>query len=364
MNAARPKGGRAADPAAAFVAEAAECAVLTLDAAGRVTSWNRGAEALFGVPAAAARGRAWEELAGGEDEWPPPRAMHLDRRVTPADGAGRWVTGRLTPLGGGGYGVTLRDRTAEKAEGDRARDELDVLRKRDADRAVQIGVLAHELRNQIAPLLNYAHLIRTRADSEDVRALAAKADRNVRQMITLVDDMMDSVRSRHACMRLDRRRADLRDIAAAAAEQERPAVEGRRHTFAVSSGPAPVWVDADADRLGRAVINLLSNAAKYTPPGGRVELTVAAEGGHAVLRVRDTGAGIPADRLEAIFTLFDQDPRTLALSQGGVGLGLTLVRDIVGRHGGSVHALSAGAGAGAGSEFVVRLPLCGGNEEE
>ena len=343
-----------ADPAA-FVAHLDGVAVATLDAGGRVTAWNRGAEALFGVPAAKAVGAAWADLSGGEDEWPPAGPTHLDRWLPHADGGGRWATGRVTPLPGGGYGVALTDRTAEKAEIDRARAELDALRRTDADRAVQIAVLAHELRNQISPLLNYAHLIAVRTDQPDVREFAAKADRNVRQMMGLIDDIMDSVRNRRGTLTLNRGRADMRDVVAAAVEQARPAAEGRRHTLAVAvDGPA--WVDGDADRLGRAVVNLLVNAAKFTPNGGRIDVGVATADGHAVVRVRDSGVGIPENRLESVFKVFDQDPRTVALSQGGLGLGLPLVRDVVALHGGTVEAFSGGDGAG--SEFVMRVPLC------
>jgi CheY-like chemotaxis protein len=144
-------------------------------------------------------------------------------------------------------------------------------------------------------------------------------------------------------------------VLANAVESSRPLIEAAGHDLAVALPPEPAVVEADPTRLAQAFLNLLNNAAKYTPPGGRIRLTADVQGGEAVVRVRDTGVGIPAAMLPHIFELFTQVDRSLERSQGGLGVGLTLVRRLVEMHGGSVEARSEGPGQG--SEFVVRLPV-------
>jgi CheY-like chemotaxis protein/anti-sigma regulatory factor (Ser/Thr protein kinase) len=152
---------------------------------------------------------------------------------------------------------------------------------------------------------------------------------------------------------------ELTAVLARAVETSRPLIDARRHELAVAVPDEPVWVDADATRLAQVVSNLLNNAAKYTEEGGRIALAVGREGGEAVLRVRDTGVGIPAEMLGRVFDLFTQVDRGLDRSQGGLGIGLTVVRSLAEMHGGRVTAHSEGPGRG--SEFVVRLPIadCG-----
>jgi signal transduction histidine kinase len=152
-----------------------------------------------------------------------------------------------------------------------------------------------------------------------------------------------------------RRPIDLRRVVAEAAEQVRPLVDARRHGLAVALGETPVMVDGDHTRLVQVVANLLTNAAKYTPEGGHIEVELEAADGQAFLAVRDNGNGIGPDLLPVVFDLFTQASRTLDRAQGGLGLGLALVRKLVELHGGQVDAASAGPGRG--STFTVTLPL-------
>jgi two-component system CheB/CheR fusion protein len=184
--------------------------------------------------------------------------------------------------------------------------------------------------------------------------MRAMAERQVGHLTRLVDDLLDLSRIRRGLIRLLKEPLDVAQPIQQAVEGVQPLVRERGLTLAVSLPPQPVHVEADPTRLQQVVGNLLSNAAKYTDPGGHILLTARQEGSEVVLRVRDTGIGIPPDMLPRIFDLFVQAERRLDRSQGGLGIGLTLVRRLVDMHGGSVTAFSAGPGQG--SEFVVRLP--------
>jgi signal transduction histidine kinase len=179
-------------------------------------------------------------------------------------------------------------------------------------------------------------------------------DRQVQHLSRLVDDLLDVSRITQAKVRLRGETIDLATVVGRAVETSRPLIEERRHTLTVSLSPTPLLLRGDATRLTQVVANLLNNAAKYTPDGGQVWLTLEGDGDEAVVRVEDTGMGIPAEMLPRIFDLFTQVDRSLHRAQGGLGIGLTLVRSLVEMHGGVVEAYSDGPGQG--SEFVVRLP--------
>jgi two-component system CheB/CheR fusion protein len=218
-----------------------------------------------------------------------------------------------------------------------------------------LAVLAHELRNPLAPVRNVLQVIRTAShDAALVEQMGAMAERQVGYMTHLVDDLLDLSRISRGLMRLLREPLDVAQPVQQAVEGVQPLVRERGLTLSVSLPPEPVVVDADPTRLQQVVGNLLSNAAKYTDPGGTILLTARQKGSDLVLRVRDTGIGIPPDMLPRIFDLFVQAERRLDRSQGGLGIGLTLVRQLVEMHGGTVTAHSDGPGKG--SEFVVRLP--------
>jgi signal transduction histidine kinase/DNA-binding response OmpR family regulator len=219
-----------------------------------------------------------------------------------------------------------------------------------------LSMLAHELRNPMAPILNAVHLMRVQGPETGPELQWARdiIDRQVKHMTRLVDDLLDISRITRGKIRLQLKPVELAAVVAEAVEASRPVIEGRRHQLEVTVAPGPLWVNGDAARLAQVLTNLLNNAAKYTDEGGRIWLAVGPEEGAVVARVRDTGVGIPAESLSAVFNLFTQVDRSLDRSQGGLGIGLTLVRRLVEMHGGAVEAHSDGPGRG--SEFVVRLP--------
>jgi CheY-like chemotaxis protein len=216
--------------------------------------------------------------------------------------------------------------------------------------------LAHELRNPLAPLRNAVELLR-RADGD--AALMEKArsmmERQVGQMVRLVDDLLDISRISRGKIQLRKERVELAAVVRSAVEAARPLVEAQAHELTVTLPPQPIYLDADPTRLAQVFSNLLTNAAKYTEKGGHVWLTAERQGGEVVASVRDTGIGIAADYLPHVFEMFSQAAPALERSQGGLGVGLALVRGLVELHGGTIEARSSGPGLG--SEFIVRLPV-------
>jgi signal transduction histidine kinase/CheY-like chemotaxis protein len=219
-----------------------------------------------------------------------------------------------------------------------------------------LAMLAHELRNPLAPIRNAVQVLQMPLATAQDQAWARDViGRQVKQMVRLVDDLLDISRITRGKITLRPEPVDVHEIASAAVETTRPLVEARRHTLDVVLPPGPVLVQADSARMAQVIANLLYNAAKYTEDGGHISLTVQDEGGEAVFRVRDSGLGIPPAMLSRIFDLFAQVDRSLDRSQGGLGIGLTLVRHLIELHGGKVSAHSDGPGKG--SEFVVCLPV-------
>ncbi len=219
-----------------------------------------------------------------------------------------------------------------------------------------LAMLAHELRNPLAPIRTALELVRRRGVNEAVTQHAFDVmDRQVTHMVRLIDDLLDVSRITSGRINLNVEEIDLRRAVADAVEAARPLIEGRKQDMEVAIPPEPLPVRGDLTRLVQVLVNLLDNAAKYTGEGGAIRLTAWRDRGHAVVSVADTGMGISPRLLPRIFELFTQDERTLDRAQGGLGLGLSLVRRITELHGGSVEARSQGRGLG--SEFTVRLPL-------
>jgi signal transduction histidine kinase len=237
----------------------------------------------------------------------------------------------------------LHQRAEELAQADRRKDEF-------------LAMLGHELRNPLAPIRNAIQVMQMLGPPDpQLRWARDVIDRQVRQMARLVDDLLDVSRISRGKITLNREVVELAGIIERAVESSRSLLEVRRHQFAELMPPEKIWLEADPARLAQVVANLLNNAAKYTEAGGQIRLAVAREGGAAVVRVQDNGMGIPADFLPHVFDLFTQGDRSLARSEGGLGIGLTLVKSLVEMHGGSVEAHSQGPNQG--SEFVVRLPI-------
>ncbi|HYE37417.1 MASE1 domain-containing protein [Methylocaldum sp.] len=232
----------------------------------------------------------------------------------------------------------------------------EVLRETDQRKNEFIAMLGHELRNPLAPIQNAVRIL-GKLNPGDPKLNWARdmIDRQVNHLARLVDDLLDVSRIVQGKLTLRKAPVDLARVIDQAIETSRPFIEERRHAFAVSVPEQPVRFEGDHVRLAQVVTNLLDNAAKYTPAGGRIWLTVSCKDDEVIISVRDTGEGISGALLPHLFDVFTQAERTLDRAQGGLGIGLTIVQKIVELHGGRVEAHSEGSGRG--SEFVVRLPV-------
>ncbi len=221
-----------------------------------------------------------------------------------------------------------------------------------------LAMLAHELRNPLAPIRNAVQILRLPALAKDKIDWARDViDRQTLQLGRLVDDLLDVARVTQGRISLNIEAVDVAEVMKSAEEMTRPLIDSRKHSFALAAPPPGLTVRGDRARITQILGNLLHNAAKYSDPGGSIHLGVTVEGAEVVFRVKDTGIGIPREIQSSIFDLFTQANRSLDRSQGGLGIGLTIVRRLVELQGGSVSASSAGQGQG--SEFTVRLPIAG-----
>jgi PAS domain S-box-containing protein len=345
------------------IVAAATDAIITVDTDQKITLFNTGAETIFGY--------SREEMVGRKlDQLIPERFCEAHRRHIEVFGATgvsvramgeeRVLAGlrrngeefpveaRISQIDVAGktfYTVILRDITARKrAEAEReaairAKDEF-------------LAMLGHELRT---PLSAVKHAV-VAAQLDDGRRKQALeiAGRQADQLGWLLDDLLDVARIAQGRITLRKERIHLGAIIRRAVEATRPVVEERRHELSVSLPLADVRVAADPARIEQIVVNLITNAAKYTEPGGRITLTMERQGDEAVISIRDSGIGIAPDLLPRVFDLFTQADRALDRAQGGLGVGLTVARRLVELHGGQIEARSEGLGRGA--EFVVRLP--------
>ena len=354
----------------AAIVESSEDAIVSKTLEGIVTSWNRGAERLFGYSAAEAVGqpitliipsdRQHEEqmilgrLRRGEriEHYETVRQtkqgnlVEVSLAISPVrDNAGRIV----------GASKVARDITAAKRaeealkEADRRKDEF-------------LAMLAHELRNPLAPVRNAIAILRAKGPAVPELAWARNViERQVRQMARLVDDLLDVSRITRGKIVLRKERVELDTVVSSAVEATRSLVDEAGHELTVTLPPEPVFVEADPTRLSQVLVNLLNNAAKYTDPGGHIQLTLEREREEVSIRVRDDGIGIEPEMLPRVFELFTQAEPSLERSQSGLGIGLTLVQRLVEMHGGTVTAHSEGRGKG--TEMVVRLQVAGGDAE-
>ena len=244
----------------------------------------------------------------------------------------------------------LRGRIAQLAEADRRKDEF-------------LAMLAHELRNPISPVRSAVEIMRLVGAKNPILTRQRDIiDRQTTHMARLLEDLLDVSRVTRGKIELKKQPLHLEDVLVHAVETARPLIESRHHELTIALPSDPLRIEADPDRLAQAIGNLLTNAAKYTGEGGRIWLESGREGGGAVIRVSDTGAGIAPEMLPRIFDLFAQADQSLARTQGGLGIGLTMVKKLVELHGGTVEARSVGLGLG--SEFTIRLPALPGEAEE
>ena len=276
-----------------------------------------------------------------------------------SDVLGRWFETNASPLGEAGanqVALIFRDTTARRE----TEDNLRRLAAEDAEASRRksefLAVLAHELRNPMAPIRTGLEIMRLRADSpETIERVREMLERQTRQMTHLIDDLLDVARVTSGKIEIRKQLVDLNRVAASAVETSTPMIQGARHVLDVSMWGEALLLEIDPTRIAQVVNNLLTNAAKYTPPGGRIALAVRKEGREAVIAVTDSGVGIPPEHQDSIFEMFNQVGRNMGLAQGGLGIGLSLVRQLVALHGGRVSAASPGVGQG--STFTVRLPL-------
>jgi len=343
--------------------ETAQDAILILDAAtGKIIDSNPFLSELLGYSADELRGKELWEIGLFQDIEANRVAFRLlqekgyiryeDLPLETKDGRHAYVEFVSNSYPVEGHQViqcNIRDisdrRRAEEAvrEADRRKDEF-------------LAMLAHELRNPLAPLRNAVEVMRLKGTSDpDLRWARDVVERQVQQLTRLVNDLLDVSRFNRGKIDLQMEPVDLSAVVARAVEISRPLIDAHDHYLKVSLPQQPVRVEGDLTRLAQVLSNMLNNAAKYTEEGGRIDLTVESSGREAVIRVRDTGAGIAAEMLPNIFEMFAQVQGSVSRSEGGLGIGLTLVRKLVEMHGGSVAAFSDGLGHG--SEFVVRLAL-------
>ena len=321
-----------------------------LDAARRVTVWDfffpedqeRIRDELF--PAVLQRGHAAIEV----------RFRHFKTRKA------RWMAykvltltdeaGKPLAVGSVSQDIThrkelendLRTLAAQLSATDKRKDEF-------------LATLAHELRGPLAPLSNVLELWKRTGDRNQLQLARQTMERQLGQLVRLVDDLLDLSRITHDRLELRKSRVELATVIEHAIEACRPIIDKREQRLAVALPKQPCAVWADPARLAQVFANLLNNSSKYTDTGGRISVSAQQEENTIVVRVRDTGIGIPADKLDSVFDMFSQVGSALDRAQGGLGIGLTLVKQLVAMHGGSVEARSDGLGKG--SEFVVRLPL-------
>jgi PAS domain S-box-containing protein len=339
-------------------------AVYMLDPEGRVTSWNGGAQRITGYSADEIVGQSFERFYSPEDvaagrPAAELRTAMLNRRAEDTgwrvrkDGTRFWADVVVTALHDEegrmrGFAKVVRDLSEKKR--------IENLEEQGRHLTEFLAMLAHELRNPLAPIRNALGIM---ALSRDMAPQAAWArdviERQTTHLTRLVDDLLDVSRITRGKLSMHTASMDVNAAVQRAVEAARPLIDSRKHQLEVKLAPREVVINGDMTRLVQVVVNLLNNAAKYTPEAGRISVEVGTLQDDAIVRVRDNGIGIPAHMMEHVFDLFAQGERSLARTEGGLGIGLTLARRIVALHGGSIKAQSAGAHKG--SEFVVRLPL-------
>ena len=275
------------------------------------------------------------------------RARRADGSIMWIRAAGRFFyddSGRAVRFVGVFVDVTdTHEAIAALREADRRKDEF-------------LATLAHELRNPLAPVRNALGVLKIKGPATpEVQWARDVIDRQMQQMTRLIDDLLDTSRIGTGKIELRRERLEFAEVMHGALESSRPLIAQHGHELHVELPPGPVWLHGDLVRLSQVFCNLLNNAARYTPHGGRIEVHAARTEEDVLVTVRDNGIGIPREMLPRVFDMFTQVDRSLERSRGGLGIGLTLVRQLVELHGGHVEARSAGLGQG--SEFVVRLPV-------
>ncbi len=346
-----------------MVASAKDYAIFSTDFERRITTWNTGAERLMGWSEPEILGQPADIIFTPEDRERAHPAREAEKALSSGraenirwhvrkDGSRFWGDGLMLPLKDDagivqGFVKLFRDRTAEllaeeaRAEADRRKDEF-------------LAILAHELRNPLAAIGNAAQVaLREDAASEALQWSKQVIARQVKNLSIMIDDLLDVSRINQGKIQLKREPLHVGPVIARAIEAVSHLIEDKRHELNVSVATGAMRVKADPTRLEQVVTNLITNAAKYTDPGGKINVSAYPQDGSVVIKVSDNGIGLTPEMLTEVFELFAQVDKTLDRARGGLGIGLAVVKKIVEMHGGSVTASSAGLGKG--SEFSIRL---------
>jgi PAS domain S-box-containing protein len=347
----------------ASIIESSGDAIVSKTLQGYVTSWNMGAARLFGYSAEEMIGKSITQVIPPEllDEEKEILARlrsgeqidHFETIRVRKDGRRIAISLTVSPIRDASGAIVGASKVARDIS-ERKHAEA-ALREADQRKDEFLAMLAHELRNPLAPIRNATTLVCRAEDlNPEVRTACGIIDRQVRQMTHLVDDLLDVSRITAGRVRLQEELLDLAAVLALAIESSRPALESSGNEFSVDLARQPIFVRGDRVRLAQVFSNILGNAAKYTPRGGKVRLELRREEAEAVVRIRDSGIGIPPHMLKFVFDLFAQVDRAYDRTGGGLGVGLTVAKRLIEMHHGRIEATSGGVNSG--SEFVVRLP--------
>jgi PAS domain S-box-containing protein len=353
------------------IVDSSDDAIISKSLEGMIQSWNAAAERLFGYTAAEAIGqhisilipadRLSEESAIIAQIKAGERVDHMDTVRLRKNGQPVQISLTVSPVRDAngrvvGASKIARDITERKRLEDELRQAAAAMSENDRRKNEFVAMLAHELRNPLAPIRNAVQVLRlTTGLSASVQVASEMMERQIGQMVRMVDDLLDVSRVSQGKIELRKGRIELASAVNHAVEAARSLAQCLDHDLTVTLPSQPIFLYADPTRLSQVVGNLLNNACKFTDKGGRIALIVERNGGQAVIRVRDNGIGIPADKLPDIFDMFMQIDTSLERTISGLGIGLTLVKKLVEMHDGTVEVHSAGLGQG--SEFVVRLPI-------
>ena len=353
-----------------FLRHGREYAVILLDAQARVVQWLGAAQELLGYAADEIVGAGAAAIFTSEDRHQGLDELELaiarergrsedDRWHVRKDGTRIWVTGSVHALRDAGGAVTgyvklLRDRTDLRMHVEKLESRLAACEAAAARTRAFLRTLGHEIRNPLAPLQNAAAIIE-RTNDNPRAGKAVEIMRGQIQVLTrLAGDLMEVSRLDAGQVKLDRARHDLRKLLRDAYDGIRQTAQDKGLQLVLMVPKAPLWVDVDVPRFQQAASNLIGNAIKYTPAGGKVWIKGTREGGQVLMRVEDTGFGISPELLPRLFELFARGESAVESAPSGMGVGLSVVRELVELHGGSVEARSSGPGKG--SEFTIRLP--------
>lgn len=356
---------------AMLFAQTRDIGLLLLDPDGAVRGWEGGCERIFGYTRQEMLGEPFDTLFVPEDRALGIPAHELavaaanskaedDRWHLRRDGMRIWISGITVPLKGKdgqviGFGKIARDRTDLKQQLDSLARRVQSLSAADEERAHFLKTLGHELRNPLAPLMTSTALLKRYATTPAAQGPLATIDRQIAVIKRLADDLTELTRLGAGRLSLHLEQVHVQDLLQSMVSGYLADAQQRGLQLQLLVPPTPIVVTADAARLQQMVANLLQNALKYTPAGGRIWLKAATEAEELVIRVEDTGVGIAPDMLPKIFDLFTQEAPDSLASEGGLGIGLALVTELAKLHGGFVEVRSQGKGKG--SEFTVRLPL-------